>query len=75
MCIFTNHILTTRVIIYFIDVLDSLGNYIYILIDYNPLLGILGDKIHCHKCKLDFKTHLKLKPTDYLYLTFYKIEL
>jgi len=43
-------ILTTRVIIFFIDVIDSLGNYIYIFIDYNPLLRILGGEIH--RCRM-----------------------
>jgi len=39
-------VLTTRFIIYFIDVIDSLGNCIYIFINYNPLLRILGGEIH-----------------------------
>jgi len=39
-------VLTTRVIIFFMDVIDSLGNCIYIFIDYNPLLRILGCEIH-----------------------------
>ena len=47
---FTSDILTTRVIIYFIDAMDSLGNYIYIFIDYNPLLRILGGEIH--RCRM-----------------------
>ena len=46
----TSDVLTTRVIIYFIDAIDSLGNRIYIFIDYNPLLIILGGEIHC--CKM-----------------------
>ena len=33
----TSYILTTIVIIYLFDVMDSLGSYIYIFIDYNPL--------------------------------------
>jgi hypothetical protein len=40
--VFTSNILTTRVIIYFINAIDSLGNYIYIFINYNPLLRTLG---------------------------------
>jgi len=39
-------VLTIRVIIYFINAIDSLGNYIYIFINYNPLLRILGGEIH-----------------------------
>ena len=46
LCISTSDVLTIRVIIYFIDVIDSLGNYIYIFINYNPLLRILGGEIH-----------------------------
>ena len=42
----TSDVLTTRVIIFFMDVIDSLGNCIYIFIDYNPLLRILGGEIH-----------------------------
>ena len=42
-------ILTAGVIIYFIDAIDSLGNYIYIFIDYNPLLRILRGEIHRRK--------------------------
>ena len=38
-----------EIIIYFIDVIDSLGNYNYIFIVYNLLLRILRGKIHCHK--------------------------
>ena len=34
--IFMSDVLTTRVIIYFIDAMDSLGSYIYTFIDYNP---------------------------------------
>ena len=47
--IFMSNILTTTVIIYFIDALDSLGNYIYIFINYNPLLRILRGEIYCRK--------------------------
>ena len=50
LCISTSDILTTKVIIYFIDAIDFLGNYIYIFIDYNPLLRILRDEIH--RCKM-----------------------
>jgi len=46
LCIFTSDVLTTRPIIYFIDAIDSLGNHIYIFINYNPLLRILGGEIH-----------------------------
>jgi hypothetical protein len=45
----TSDVLTTRVIIYFIDAIDSLGNHIYIFINYNPLLRILGGEIHRRK--------------------------
>ena len=38
-----------RIMIYFIDALDSLGNRIYIFIDYNPLLRILGGEMHCRR--------------------------
>ena len=34
---------------FFINVIDSLGNCIYIFIDYNPLLRILRGEIHCCK--------------------------
>ena len=47
--IFTSDVLTTRVAIYFINTIDSLGNHIYIFIDYNPLLTILRGKIYCRK--------------------------
>ena len=46
LCISTSDALTIRVIIYFIDAIDSLGNHIYIFINYNPLLRILGGEIH-----------------------------
>ena len=46
LCISMRNVLTIKVIIYFIDAIDSLGNYIYIFIDYNPLLRILGGEIH-----------------------------
>jgi hypothetical protein len=39
-------VLTLRLIIYFINVIDSLGNHIYIFINYNPLLRILGGEIY-----------------------------
>ena len=42
----TSDVLTTRVIIYFIDAIDCLGNYISIYINYTPLLGILRGEIH-----------------------------
>ena len=42
-------VLTIRVIIYFINIIDSLGNYIYIFINYNPLLRILGGEIHRYR--------------------------
>ena len=42
----TSDVLTARVIIYFIDAIDSLGNYISIYINYTPLLGILRGEIH-----------------------------
>ena len=45
----TSNVLTTRVIIYFINVIDSLGNYIYIFINYNPLLRLLGGEIYCYR--------------------------
>ena len=43
-------VLTIRLIIYFIDAIDSLDNHIYIFIDYNPLLRILGGEIH--RCRI-----------------------
>ena len=49
LCISTSDVLTTKVIIYFIDAIDSLGNYIYIFIDYNPLLRILRGEIYYYK--------------------------
>jgi len=45
----TSDVLTIRVIIYFINAIDSLGNHIYIFINYNPLLRILGGEIHCRR--------------------------
>jgi len=42
----TSDVLTMRVIIYFINAIDSSGNYIYIFIDYNSILRILGGEIH-----------------------------
>ena len=42
-------VLTTRLIIYFINIIDYLGNYIYIFINYNPLLRILGGEIYCYR--------------------------
>jgi len=47
--IFMSNILTTKVVIYFIDAIDSLSNHIYIFIDYNPLLRILRGKIYRRK--------------------------
>ena len=49
LCISTRNVMTTRVIIYFIDVIDSLGNRIYIFIEYKPLLRILGGEIYLSK--------------------------
>ena len=46
LCISTSDVLTIRVIIYFIDAIGSLGNYIYIFINYNTLLRILGGETH-----------------------------
>jgi hypothetical protein len=48
--IFMSDVLTIKVIIYFIDAIDSLGNRIYIFIDYNPLLRILRGEIH--RCRM-----------------------
>ena len=48
LCIFMSNVLTIRVIIYFINAIDSLGNYIYIFINYNPLLRILRGEIHVY---------------------------
>ena len=45
----TSDILTIKVIIYFINAIDSLSNYVYIFIDYNPLLRILGGEIHYYR--------------------------
>jgi hypothetical protein len=50
----TSNVLTTKVIIYFINVIDSLGNYIYIFINYNPLLRILGGEIHRRRTYINF---------------------
>ena len=47
--IFTSDVLTTKVIIYFINAIDSLGNYIYIFINYKLLLRILGGEIHYYR--------------------------
>ena len=44
--IFMSDVLTTKVITHFIDAIDSLGNHLYIFIDYNPLLRILRGEIH-----------------------------
>jgi len=46
LCISISDVLTTRFIIYFINIINSLGNYIYIFINYNPLLRILGGEIY-----------------------------
>ena len=46
LCISISDVLTIRLIIYFINKIDSLGNHIYIFINYNPLLRILGGEIH-----------------------------
>ena len=45
----TSDVLTMRVIIYFINAIDSSGNYIYIFIDYNSILRILGGEIHLRR--------------------------
>jgi hypothetical protein len=45
----TSYIRTIKVIIYFINAIDSLGNYIYIFIDYNPLLRILKGGVYRRK--------------------------
>jgi hypothetical protein len=57
---------TTRVIIYFIDALDYLGNYIFINIYYYPISRILRGEIHHRR----FSTK-----TDCLYPTSGRIEL
>jgi len=49
LCISTSDVLTTRVIIYIFDVMDSLGNYIFINIYYNPISRILRGEIHRRK--------------------------
>ena len=49
LCISTSHIPTTIVIIYIFDVMDSLGNYIFINIYYNSISRILRGEIHCRK--------------------------
>jgi len=49
LCISISDVLTIRIIIYFINAIDSLGNYIYIFINYNPLLRILGGEIHRYR--------------------------
>jgi hypothetical protein len=49
LCISTSDVLTTTVIIYIFDVMDSLGNYIFINIYYNPISRILRGEIHRRK--------------------------
>jgi len=41
----TSYVLTTIVIIYILNIIDSLGNYIFINIYYSPILGISRSKI------------------------------
>ena len=45
----TSHTLTIGVIIYFINILDSLNNYIYINIYYNLVSGILRSEIYRYR--------------------------
>ena len=42
----TSYILTTIVILYIFNIIDSLGNYIFINIYYNPISRILRGKIY-----------------------------
>jgi len=49
LCISTSYILTIIVIIYMFNVIDSLGNYIFINIYYNPILRILRGEIYRRK--------------------------
>jgi len=41
----TSYILTTTFIIYILNIMDSLGNYVFINIQYNPILRMLRGKI------------------------------
>ena len=45
----TSYVLTTIVIIYILKIIDSLSNYIFINVYYNPILGILRGKIYYYK--------------------------
>jgi hypothetical protein len=56
--IFTSDVLTIKVIIYFINAIDSLGNRIYIFIDYNSLLRILGGEIYLRRGRRNRTLHL-----------------
>ena len=58
LCISMSNILTIKVIIYFINIIDSLGNYIYLFINYNPLLRILGARYIVIERKLDSKINI-----------------
>jgi len=49
LCISTSYIPTIIVIIYMFNVIDSLGNYIFINIYYNPISRILRGEIHRRK--------------------------
>ena len=44
-----SYVPTTIVIIYMFDVMDSLGNCIYINIYYNSISRILRGEIYCYK--------------------------
>ena len=46
---FTSPVLTTRVIIYFVNTLNSLGNYIFVNIYYIPIFRILRGEIHLRR--------------------------
>jgi hypothetical protein len=47
--IFISHVPTIIFIIYILDVIDSLGNYIFINIYYRPIYRVLRGEIHRRK--------------------------
>ena len=49
LCISISYIPTIIVIIYMFNVIDSLGNYIFISIYYNPISRILRGEIYYRK--------------------------
>ena len=49
LCIFMSHVLATIFIIYMLDVMDSLGNYIFTNIYYSPIFRVLRGELHRRK--------------------------